>query len=105
MTRTARVIAFGLMLLLFGCGKSSKLESLLPQAPDGWKKDATSNTYTSGVGHASRRSYVPVSDAAGMGASKVTVQILLAEKNVDQSKVQKMAVLTEPEMKGREEIS
>ena len=107
MTRTARAIAFAIfLLLLLGCGKSSKLQSLLPSAPDGWKKDGgASNTDTSGVGHSSRRSYVPTSNSAGMGAGKVTVQILLAEKKVDQSKLQKMAVLDSPEMKEREQLN
>jgi len=106
MTSVARAVVFTIIFLaVFGCGKSSKLQSLLPQAPDGWKTDGgTSNSDTSGVGHASRRSYVPVSDAAGMGAGKVTVQVLLAEKNVDQSKLQKMAVLSSPEFKEQKKI-
>jgi len=107
MTRTSRAVAFAIFFLfLLGCGKSSKLQSLLPQAPDGWKTDGgASNTDTSGVGHSSRRSYVPASDSTGMGAGKVTVQILLAEKNVDQSKLQKMAVLDSPEFKEQEKIN
>ena len=107
MTKTVSAVALIIFLaLLPGCGKSSKLQSLLPSSPDGWKTDGgTSNTDTSGVAHASRRSYVPASDAAGMGVGKVTVQILLAEKNADHSNVQKMAVVAGAEMKEREEIN
>ncbi|PYP87269.1 MAG: hypothetical protein DMG65_17450 [Candidatus Angelobacter sp. Gp1-AA117] len=107
MTRIIRTIAFAvLLLLLLGCGKSSKLQALLPQSPDGWKTDGgASNTDTSGVAHASRRSYAPTSDAAGKGAGKVTVQILLAEKNAEHGNVQKMAVISSAEMKEREELN
>jgi hypothetical protein len=104
--KATRVLAVVVLSLLLGCGKSSKLQSLLPSAPDGWKMDGSAtNTDTSNVGHASRRSYVPTSDAAGMGASKVTVQVLLAEKNADHRKLQNMAVLTSAEMKEREELN
>ena len=106
MTRITRATVFAVLFLLLGCGKSSKLQSLLPSSPDGWKTDGgASNTDTSGVAHASRRSYVPASDAAGMGAGKVTVQILLAEKNADHGNVQKMAVVSGAEMKEREDIN
>lgn len=107
MARTTRVITFAVFfVLLLGCGKSSKLQSLLPQSPDGWKTDGgATNTDTSGVAHASRRSYVPTSDAAGKGVGKVTVQILLAEKNAEHANVQKMAVIPGAEMKEREEIN
>ena len=107
MVRAVRAVVLTVFfLLMLGCGKSSKLQSLLPSAPDGWKTDGgASNTDTSGVGHSSRRSYVPTSNSAGMGAGKVTVHVLLAEKKVDQSKLQKMAVLDSPEMKEREQLN
>lgn len=107
MARTTRAVVFAVFfVLLIGCGKSSRLQSLLPQSPDGWKTDGgTSNTDTSGVAHASRRSYVPTGDAAGKGVGKVTVQILLAEKNAEHGNVEKMAVISGAEMKEREEIN
>jgi len=93
-------------VLLFGCGKSSKLAGFLPDAPEGWAVDGSAtNRDVSGVGHRSSRSYVPVGNNAATGVKRVTVQILLAEKGADQKKVTEMSLETKFEFKERKEIS
>src|SRR5437764_9977148 len=81
--RSATCIA--VLILLLGCGKSSKLASLLPDAPEGWSADGSANNQdVSGVGHSSAKSYVPNGSNSGLGVQRVTVQILVAEKGADQ---------------------
>jgi hypothetical protein len=83
----------GVCILLLGCGKSSKLASLLPVAPVGWSADGgASNKDVSGVGHSSTRSYVPSGGAESLGVKKVTVQILAGEKGVDHKQLSNMSI-------------
>jgi hypothetical protein len=92
--------------LLLGCGKSSKLAGLLPDPPEGWAAEGgTTNHDVSGVGHSSARSYVPSGNAAGSGVKRVTVQILLAEKDADQKKVTEMSLESKSEFKERKLIA
>ncbi len=94
-----------LMILLSSCGKSGKLTALLPDAPDGWKAEGSASTKDlSGVGHSSTRSYVPANAEAGMGAQRVTVQILTAEKGADQKQLQSMALENKAMFKERKEV-
>jgi hypothetical protein len=91
--RTAKALAVaGFCVLLLGCGKSSKLAGLLPDAPAGWSAEGsvTSND-VSGVGHSSAKSYVP-GNADGLGVKKVTVQILLGEKGADSRQLNGMSI-------------
>ncbi|HEY6972055.1 MAG TPA: hypothetical protein VJA94_22780 [Candidatus Angelobacter sp.] len=98
--------AFVFVILLLGCGKSRQLTSLLPDAPEGWKTEGSaSNNDVSGVGHSSNRSYVPAGSSAGLGAQRVTVQILLAEKGTTQKQLQEMAVLKQSDFKERKEVN
>lgn len=93
------------ILLLPGCGKSSKLTALLPDAPEGWKAEGGASTKdVSGVGHSSTKSYVPGNAAAGMGTQKVTVQILMAEKGADQKQLQSMALENKAMFKERKQV-
>jgi hypothetical protein len=93
------------ILILSSCGKSSKLTALLPDAPEGWKAEGGASTKdVSGVGHSSTRSYVPTNPAAGMGAQKVTVQILMAEKGADQKQLQSMALENKAMFKERKQV-
>ncbi|HET9838682.1 MAG TPA: hypothetical protein VFR84_10635 [Candidatus Angelobacter sp.] len=102
--RYSLVAAF--IAMLSSCGKSSKLTALLPDAPDGWKIEGSASTKDlSGVGHSSTRSYVPANAGAGMGAQKVTVQILEAEKGADQKQLQSMALENKAMFKERKEVS
>jgi len=91
--RTAKtLVVAGFCLLLVGCGKSSKLAGLLPDPPAGWTAEGgTANHDMSGVGHSSTRSYVP-GNAAGLGVSKVTVQILMGEKGADSKQLNGMSI-------------
>jgi len=85
--------AAGVCLLLVACGKSSKLAGLLPDPPAGWTAEGgATNHDVSGVGHSSARSYVPSGNAAGLGVSKVTVQILLGEKGADSRQLNGMSI-------------
>jgi hypothetical protein len=94
------------VLLLAGCGKSSKLTPLLPDAPEGWKTDGSATTRdVSGVGHSSTRSYVPANGTAGLGVQRVTVQILTGEKGADQKQLQSMALENKAMFKERKEVS
>jgi hypothetical protein len=99
-------LAAVLMVLLSSCGKSSKLTPLLPDAPDGWKTQGSASTKdVSGVGHSSTRSYTPANSTAGLGVQRVTVQILLAEKDADQKQLQSMALENKAMFKERKEVS
>lgn len=91
--RTAKTLAVtGFCVLLLGCGKSSKLAGLLPDAPAGWSAEGgATNHDVSGVGHSSAKSYVP-GNADGLGIKKVTVQILLAEKGADRKQLDDMSI-------------
>lgn len=91
---TAKWLAVtGLCALLVGCGKSSKLAGLLPDAPAGWSAEGgATNNDVSGVGHSSAKSYVPSGSAAGLGVKKVTVQILAGEKDADRKKLNDMSI-------------
>lgn len=94
-----------IILLLAGCGKSSKLTALLPDAPEGWKVEGSTSTKdVSGVGHSSTRSYVPANAAAGAGTQRVTVQILMAEKGADQKQLQGMALENQAMFKERKQV-
>ncbi len=105
--RSMRLLSFVVLaVLLLGCGKSSKLAPLLPDAPDGWSAEgSTSNKDVSGVGHSSTRSYTPAGAAAGLGVQRVTVQILLAEKGGDQKKVQEMSIESKGQFRERKEVA
>jgi hypothetical protein len=91
--RTARTLAVaGFCVLLLGCGKSSKLAGLLPDAPAGWSAEGGATKHdVSGVGHSSAKSYVP-GNADGLGVKKVTVQILLGEKGADRKQLNDMSI-------------
>jgi hypothetical protein len=91
------------IVLLLGCGKSSKLAPMLPDAPEGWSAEGrASNKDLSGVGHSSTRSYVPSN--SGLGVERVTVQILLAEKGGDQKKLQEMSIEHQGQFKEQKEV-
>ena len=82
----------GFCVLLLGCGKSSKLAGLLPDAPTGWSAEGgATNHDVSGVGHSSAKSYVP-GNSDGLGVKKVTVQILLGEKGADRKQLDDMSI-------------
>jgi hypothetical protein len=91
--RTAKALAVtGFCVLLLGCGKSSKLAGLLPEAPAGWSAEGgATNHDVSGIGHSSAKSYVP-GNADGLGVKKVTVQILLGEKGADRKQLNDMSI-------------
>jgi hypothetical protein len=91
--RTAKTLAVaGVCILLLGCGKSSKLAGLLPDAPSGWSAEGgATNKDVSGVGHSSARSYVP-GNADALGVKKVTVQILSGEKGADSKQLNDMSI-------------
>jgi hypothetical protein len=91
--KTAKWFAItGLCVLLLGCGKSSKLAGLLPDAPAGWSAEGgATNHDVSGVGHSSAKSYVP-GNADALGVKKVTVQILLGEKGADRKQLNDMSI-------------
>ena len=83
----------GFCFLLLGCGKSSKLAGLLPDAPAGWSAEGgAANHDVSGVGHSSAKSYIPSGKADGLGVKKVTVQILLGEKGADRKQLNDMSI-------------
>jgi len=87
-----RLAIIGFCFLVLGCGKSSKLAGMLPDAPAGWSAESgTSNHDVSGVGHSSAKSYVP-GNADGLGVKKVTVQILLGEKGADSKQLNGMSI-------------
>jgi hypothetical protein len=93
------------LIVLAGCGKSRQLTPLLPDAPEGWTAEGSAATKdVSGVGHSSTRSYTPTSAAAGLGAKRVTVQILLAENGVDQKQLQGMSIENQAQFKEKKEI-
>ncbi len=102
--RSVRYLPYLVMLaLLCGCGKSSKLASMLPEAPEGWRAEGgATNNDVSGVGHSSTRSYVPSGNTSGV--QRVTVQILLAEKGADQKKLEGMSIQTKAEFKERKQV-
>ncbi len=101
--RVARWIGFSIVVLvLLGCGKSRQLTPLLPDAPDGWTAEGTTNKDVSGVGHSSAKSYTPAN--AALGVQKVTVQILLAEKGANQKSVNEMSIEQEAMFKESKEI-
>ena len=104
--RSARSLAlFGVVIFLLGCGKSSKLTALLPDAPAGWSTQGSATTNdVSGVGHSSTRSYVPSGAAANLGVQKVSVQILVAEKDADQKKLQEMSLEGKAMFKERKQV-
>jgi hypothetical protein len=105
--KLARWLVFILILiLLLGCGKSSKLAPLLPDAPDGWSAEGSAkNEDVSGVGHSSTKSYVPRGNTSGLGVQRVTVQILQAEKGGDEKKLQQMSIEKRSEFKERKEMA
>ncbi|HLW55100.1 MAG TPA: hypothetical protein VKW06_19885 [Candidatus Angelobacter sp.] len=87
------LILVAVLVLMAGCGKSSKLAVLLPDAPDGWKAEGGANNQDlTGVGHSSTRSYVPSGNAPDLGVRRVTVQILVADQNADPKKLQEMSI-------------
>jgi hypothetical protein len=101
--RCGMIIA--VVFLLWGCGKSSKLASLLPDAPEGWTVEGgATNRDVSGVGHSSTKSYVPSGSASGLGVQRVTVQILATEKGADQKKLEEMSLQKKAEFKERKEV-
>lgn len=104
--KLARWLVFVLVLiLLFGCGKSSKLAPLLPDAPDGWSAEGSAkNEDVSGIGHSSTKSYVPKGNTSSLGVQRVTVQILAAEKGGDERKLQQMSIEKRSEFKERKEV-
>src|ERR1044071_3472820 len=93
-------------VLLSGCGKSSKLAAFLPDAPEGWAVDGSAtNRDVSVVGHRSTRPYVAACTNAATGVTRLTVQILLAEKGARQKRVSEMSLETKFEFKERKEIA
>jgi hypothetical protein len=104
--RIARYLAgITIFIFLLGCGKSSKLAPLLPDAPDGWSADGSAkNQDVSGVGHSSTKSYVPSGSTSGLGVQRVTVQILMAEKGGDEKKLQEMSIEKRSQFKERKEV-
>ena len=101
--RSATCIA--VLILLLGCGKSSKLASLLPDAPQGWSAEGSANNQdVSGVGHSSAKSYVPNGSNSGLGVQRVTVQILVAEKGADQKKLQEMSIEKKAQFKEKKDL-
>ncbi len=91
-------------ILSLGCGKSSKLAALLPDAPAGWSAEGGStNRDVSGVGHSATRSYVPA-DPAALGVQRVTVQILLEEKGADRNQLNDLSIEKKAGFKERKEI-
>jgi hypothetical protein len=101
--RSAMCIA--VLILLLGCGKSSKLASLLPDAPDGWSAEGSAtNQDVSGIGHSSTKSYVPNGSNSGLGVKRVTVQILVAEKGADQKKVQQMSIEKKAQFREKKDL-
>jgi hypothetical protein len=99
-------MCIAVLVLLGGCGKSSKLASLLPEAPAGWSAEGSVNNQdVSSVGHSSTRSYVPNGNASGLGVQRVTVQILVAEKGADQKKVQGMSIEKEAQFRETKEVA
>ena len=105
--RIARLFgAISLIVLLLACGKSSKLAPLLPDAPDGWSAEGSAkNEDVSSVGHSSTKSYVPSGNTSGLGVQRVTVQILMAEKNPDRKKLEAMSIEKRSEFKERKQVS
>src|SRR5437870_10736408 len=100
------VTCFAVLILLWGCGKSSKLASLLPEAPQGWSVEGSANNQdVSGVGHSSAKSYVPHGNTSSLGVQRVTVQILIAEKGADQKKVQEMSIEKKAQFKEKKELA
>jgi hypothetical protein len=94
-----------LIVLLSGCGKSRQLTPLLPDAPAGWKTEGSAaNKDVSGIGHSATRSYIPANAAAGLGAQRVTVQILLGEKGADQKQLQSLSIEKEASFKEKREV-
>lgn len=94
------------LILLSGCGKSSKLAPLLPDAPEGWSAEGSAtNRDVSGVGHSSTKSYVPNGSASGLGIQRVSVQILVGEKDVDQKKLADMSIQKTAEFKEQKQVA
>jgi hypothetical protein len=98
-------VACGILMAVFtaGCGKSSKLGALLPDAPAGWKAAGVNYNDVRGVGHSAARDYEPTS--GGSGVQKVTVQILFAEKDADSKKLQAMSIEKHGSFKERKEVN
>ncbi|HEY6249112.1 MAG TPA: hypothetical protein VI685_04080 [Candidatus Angelobacter sp.] len=100
------LILTAVMVLVLGCGKSSKLSPLLPDAPDGWTAEGSAtNNDVSGVGHSSTRSYTPTAANSALGIERVKVQILLGEKGADQKKLQQMSIETQGQFKEKKEVA
>lgn len=104
--RAARCVAcITVLVLLAGCGRSSKLAQFLPDAPEGWSAEGgATNHDVSGVGSSSTRSYVPSGNATKLGVQRVTVQILMAEKGADQKKVVEMSLEHTAQFRERKEV-
>ena len=104
--RSVRSFAlFGAAIFLLGCGKSSKLTALLPDAPTGWSAEGSAVTKdVSGIGHSSTRSYVPSGTAANLGIQRVSVQLLLAEKGADPKKIQEMSLESKGDFKEQKQV-
>jgi hypothetical protein len=105
--RTARcVTCIAVLILLWGCGKSSKLAPLLPDVPEGWSAEGgVTNRDVSGVGHSSAKTYVPKENTSALGVQRVTVQILVAEKGADQKKLQDMSIENKAQFKEKKELA
>jgi hypothetical protein len=94
-----------LIVFLSSCGKSRQLTPLLPDAPEGWTAEgSTANKDVSGVGHSATRSYTPANATAGLGAQRITVQILLGEKGADQKQLQSMSIENKAVFKERKQV-
>ena len=104
--RVARCVTyFAVLILVTGCGKSSKLAGFLPDAPEGWSAEGgAKNQDVSGVGHSSTKSYVP-SGNNKLGVQRVTVQILVAEKGADQKKLTEMSLEKAGAFKERKQVA
>ena len=99
------LVCIATLILLWGCGKSSKLAALLPDAPEGWSAEGgATNTDVSGVGHSSTKSYVPSGSSSGLGIQRVSVQILVAEKDAVQKKLADMSLQKTAEFKERKQV-
>ena len=104
--RTARILIASIILVIVfavGCGKSGKLGALLPDAPAGWKSSGSNYNDVGGVGHSAARTYEPT--GGGSGVAKVTVQVLLAEKDADPKKLQAMSIEKRGSFKEKKEVN
>ncbi|HEV2991115.1 MAG TPA: hypothetical protein VG759_21935 [Candidatus Angelobacter sp.] len=100
------LVCIAVLILLSGCGKSSKLASLLPDTPEGWSAEGSATSRdVSGVGHSSTKSYVPNGSTSGLGIQRVSVQILVAENGADQKKLEEMSLQKTAEFKERKQVA